>query len=81
MATKRTPYKPLLPQFAIIIEKNGVELSRDILSAADSASAKETFLSLTVERFFDPSDESLECRVEQVDARKPQRARRPLRRL
>ena len=61
------PYEALLPQFSVIIEENGVEVSRDILSAVDAAEARALFLSLTSVHFFDPSDKTLQCRVEELD--------------
>jgi len=52
----------------VIVEKNGVEISRDTLSAIDAADARATFLSLTSKRFYDPFDKTLACRVEELQA-------------
>jgi hypothetical protein len=62
----RAPYHALLPQFSIIVEKNGVEISRDTLSAINAVEARATFLGLTPIRFFDPLDKSLLCWVERL---------------
>jgi hypothetical protein len=66
MTMRRPPYRALLPQFSIIVEKNGVEISRDILSATNAVEARATFLGLAPIRFFDPQDRSLRCRVESL---------------
>jgi transcriptional regulator with XRE-family HTH domain len=58
---------PLRQQFSIIVERNGVELSRDTLSARDANEARAIFIHLTSAEFFDPLDETLRCRAEPLD--------------
>jgi len=60
----RIRFEALLPQFSVIVERNGVEISRNVLSAVDAAEARATFLGLTKARLFDPLDKALVCRVE-----------------
>ena len=64
----RIRFEALLPQFSVIVERNGVEISRSVLSAVDAAEARATFLSLATARLFDPLDKALVCRVEKVQA-------------
>jgi hypothetical protein len=40
----RIRFEALLPQFSVIVERNGVEISRNVLSAVDAAEARATFL-------------------------------------
>jgi hypothetical protein len=64
----RKTHKVLRPQFfVIIIERGGVEISRDTLSARDASEARTIFLNLTSTEFFDPLDENLRCFVEEAD--------------
>jgi hypothetical protein len=60
----RVRYEALLPQFSVIVERHGVEISRDILSAVDAASAKATLFNVKPARLFDPMDKAFVCRVE-----------------
>jgi hypothetical protein len=60
----RIRYEALLPQFSVIVERHGVEISRDILSAVDAASARATLLNIRPARLFDPLDKAFVCRVE-----------------
>lgn len=64
----RKTYIPLRRQFSIIVEKSGVELSRDTLSAIDADDARAIFLLLTSPEFFDPLDETLRCRAEPLES-------------
>jgi len=60
----RIRYEALLPQFSVIVERRGVEISRDVLSAVDAASARTMWLSIRPARLFDPLDKAFVCRVE-----------------
>jgi hypothetical protein len=63
-AMPRIRYEALLPQFSVIVERRGVEISRDILSAVDAASAKALLFDIKPARLFDPLDKAFVCRVE-----------------
>jgi hypothetical protein len=67
MAMARKKFQPSRPQFSISVERNGVEISRDTLYAADAAEARAIFVGLMSSSFFDPLDGDLRCLVEQVD--------------
>ena len=63
----RKSYIPRQQQFSILVERNGVELSRDTLSARDADEARAIFIHLTSAEFFDPLDETLRCRAEPLE--------------
>jgi hypothetical protein len=60
----RVRYEALLPQFSVIVERHGVEISRDVLPAVDAASAKAMLPSIRPPRLFDPLDKAFVCRVD-----------------
>jgi hypothetical protein len=66
MTMARAPFIALLPQFSVIVEKNGVEIARNIVSAVDETQARATFFGATPKRFLDPWDKMLVCRVEKL---------------
>ena len=52
--------------FAMIVERNGEELARDILHIDDAAAdARLRLMQLVREREIDPFDEPIHCRVEE----------------
>jgi hypothetical protein len=60
----------LLRRFAVIVERDGVEIARDIIHAMDAYKAKARFLGLTVARQFDFSDRAVVCRVQKSNGSK-----------
>ena len=51
--------------FAVIIERNGQELARDVLQG-DGADARPQFMQLVRQHGIDPFDEPINCRVEEL---------------
>ena len=51
--------------FAVIIERNGQELARDVLQG-DGADARPRFMQLVRQHGIDPFDEPINCRVEEL---------------
>ena len=52
--------------FALIIERNGQELARDIHDVDGSAEARLKFMQLARRHGIDPFDEPINCRVEEL---------------
>jgi len=51
--------------FAVIVERNGEELARDILHVDGVADARLRLMQLVREHEIDPFDEPIHCRVEE----------------
>ena len=51
---------------AVIIERNGQELARDILHVDDAADARRTLMQLVRRHEIDPFDEPIHCRIEEL---------------
>jgi hypothetical protein len=51
--------------FAVIIERNGQELARDVLPIDGAADARLRFMQLVRLHEIDPFDEPIHCRVEE----------------
>ncbi len=52
--------------FAVIIERNGQELARDVLHGDGAADARPRFMQLVRQHGIDPVDEPINCRVEEL---------------
>ena len=52
--------------FALIIERNGQELARDILRLDGVADARHKLMQLVRRHEIDPFDEPINCRVEEL---------------
>jgi len=52
--------------FAVIIERNGQELARDILHIDGAADARRKLMQLVRQHEIDPFDEPINCRVEEL---------------
>ena len=52
--------------FAVIIERNGQELARDVLDTDRAADARCQLMQLVREHEIDPFDEPINCRVEEL---------------
>ncbi len=52
--------------FALIIERNGQELARDILHIDAAADARSRLMQLVRQHEIDPFDEPINCRVEEL---------------
>ncbi len=52
--------------FALIIERNGQELARDVLHIDSAADARHKLMQLVRRHEIDPFDEPIHCRVEEV---------------
>jgi len=52
--------------FAVIIERNGQELARDVLDIHAAADARGRLMQLVRQHEIDPFDEPINCRVEEL---------------
>jgi hypothetical protein len=52
--------------FAVIIERNGQELARDVLHTDGVADARRRLMQLVRQHEIDPFDEPINCRVEEL---------------
>ena len=52
--------------FAVIIERNGQELARDILHIDGAADARRKLMQLVRRHEIDPFEEPINCRVEEL---------------
>ncbi|RBP03114.1 hypothetical protein DFR50_14638 [Roseiarcus fermentans] len=52
--------------FAVIIERNGQELARDILHGDGGADARSKLMQLVRQHEIDPFDEPIHCRIEEL---------------
>jgi hypothetical protein len=52
--------------FAVIIERNGQELARDILLIDGAADARRKLMQLARQHEIDPFEEPINCRVEEL---------------
>ena len=52
--------------FAVIIERNGQELARDILHIDGAADARRKLMQLVRQHEIDPFEEPINCRVEEL---------------
>ena len=52
--------------FAVIIERNGQELARDVLRSDRAADARRKLMQLARRHEIDPFDEPINCRVEEL---------------
>ena len=52
--------------FAVIIERNGQELARDVLPIDGAADARRKLMQLVRRHEIDPFDEPINCRVEEI---------------
>ena len=52
--------------FAVIIERNGQELARDVLDTDRAADARRRLMQLVRQHEIDPFDEPINCRVEEL---------------
>ncbi len=57
---------PSIKRVAMIVERNGVELARDVLHADVAADAHHHFMRLVRKHEIDPFDEPVNCRVEEL---------------
>jgi hypothetical protein len=73
----RKPYQAFLRRFAIIVEKDGVEISRDIIHAIDEFKARARFDNLAAARHFDFSDKVVLCRADKFNNPKAGRLHLP----
>jgi len=51
--------------FAVIIERNGQELARDVLPIDGAADARNRLMQLVRKHEIDPFDDPIHCRVEE----------------
>ncbi len=52
--------------FAVIIERNGQELARDILHIYGAADVRSKLMQIVRQHEIDPFDEPINCRVEEL---------------
>jgi hypothetical protein len=52
--------------FAVIIERNGQELARDVLHIDGAADARRKLMQLVRQHEIDPFEEPINCRVEEL---------------
>ena len=52
--------------FAVIIERDGQELARDVLHGDGAADARPRFMQLVRQHGIDPFDEPINCRIEEL---------------
>ena len=52
--------------FAVIIERDGQELARDVLHGDSAADARRRFMQLVRQHEIDPFDEPIHCRIEEL---------------
>ncbi len=52
--------------FAVVIERNGQELAREVLHMAHPADARGRLMQLVRQHEIDPFDEPINCRVEEL---------------
>ena len=52
--------------FAVIIERDGQELARDVLHGDGAGDARRRFMQLVRRHEIDPFDEPINCRVEEL---------------
>jgi hypothetical protein len=57
---------PSTKRVAMIVERNGVELARDVLHLDIPADAHHHFMRLVRKHEIDPFDEPVNCRVEEL---------------
>lgn len=57
---------PSIKRIAMIIERNGVELVRDVLNVDAAADAHHHFRRLVRKHEIDPFDEPVNCRIEEL---------------
>jgi hypothetical protein len=55
-----------IKRFAMIVERNGEELARDVLQTDGVADARSHFVRLVKKYEIDPFDEPVHCRVEEL---------------
>ena len=53
-------------RFAVIIERDGQELARDVLHGDGAADARLRLMQLVRQHEIDPFDEPIHCRVEEL---------------
>ena len=52
--------------FAVVIERDGQELARDVLHGDGTVDARPRFMQLVRQHGIDPFDEPINCRIEEL---------------